>query len=204
MMLRDMDAARFWVGLLVVAFSVGAWLFWFSIHPFVGFWRRVGFVGTLALHYALMLAVAGGAIVFRDAVMFGDYGTNWWLVGVAVPLLVVSGVIRYYQMRELDNKTLTGLPELAPERFDSHLITSGIYARVRHPRYVQLALALVAYALFVNYLIGYLGMVVGLIALLVVTRIEERELLDRFGEAYRRYMNEVPRYLPRWPGAARS
>jgi len=27
---------------------------------------------------------------------------------------------------------------------------------------------------------------------------EEQELIDRFGEEYRKYQQEVPRFIPRW------
>lgn len=33
----------------------------------------------------------------------------------------------------------------------------------------------------------------------VMLRFEERELVDRFGDEYRRYQHEVPQIIPRWP-----
>ncbi len=128
--------------------------------------------------------------------MIGDYGTNYPFVATAVVLIVISGTMRYYQTRNFDTKTLTGLPELDPARFDSHLVTEGIYARLRHPRYVQLFIALIGYALFVNYLAAYLMLLVSLIVILLIVRIEEKELIDRFGDEYRDYMARVPRFFP--------
>jgi protein-S-isoprenylcysteine O-methyltransferase Ste14 len=95
--------------------------------------------------------------------------------------------------------TLVGLPELSPaaQRKDG-LIQDGIYGVVRHPRYLSAGVAVTAHALFIN----YEGMYI-LIALLApvgyaMIVIEERELVDRFGEEYRRYQRAVPRFVPRW------
>jgi hypothetical protein len=32
----------------------------------------------------------------------------------------------------------------------------------------------------------------------VMTVFEEQELIDRYGEEYRKYQGEVPRFIPRW------
>ena len=68
---------------------------------------------------------------------------------------------------------------------------------VRHPRYLSAGLAVIAVALFVDHTGVYL-----LILLLFplgypMLVLEERELIDRFGEEYRQYQQEVPRIFPR-------
>ena len=114
-------------------------------------------------------------------------------------LLIGSGVMRYFQSRQLDNSTLLGVPELSGTPGDSRLITEGIYARLRHPRYVQLLLAFGAYTLPANYIVIYLYFVVTLLAVYLVVVLEERELRERFGDEYRRYAAKVPRFIPGSP-----
>ena len=55
----------------------------------------------------------------------------------------------------------------------------------------------VATALFANYLGTYLLAVIFVPGVYVVTIFEERELVERFGEAYRDYQSRVPRLVPR-------
>lgn len=57
--------------------------------------------------------------------------------------------------------------------------------------------SLMATALFANHLGTYLLVVVFLPGIYVVTVLEERELVARFGETYRDYQRQVPRLLPR-------
>jgi protein-S-isoprenylcysteine O-methyltransferase Ste14 len=52
-------------------------------------------------------------------------------------------------------------------------------------------------ALFANYLATYVLVPVMLLGLYLVTVIEERELVERFGNAYRDYQKQVPRFVPR-------
>ena len=76
-------------------------------------------------------------------------------------------------------------------------MTDGIYARVRHPRYVQIWLGLLGHALIVNYVSTYALVAIATAVILLVVRMEERELSARFGDAYRAYVARVPRFLPR-------
>ena len=49
-----------------------------------------------------------------------------------------------------------------------------------------------------NYLAMYILAVVVPLGLVLVARFEERELLDRFGEAYADYRRRVPTIIPRF------
>ena len=74
------------------------------------------------------------------------------------------------------------------------LLCEGIYARMRHPRYLEIFLALGFCALFSNYLAGYAMLAGSVPVLLAIIHIEERELRERFGEEYVDYCARVPRF----------
>jgi methanethiol S-methyltransferase len=73
--------------------------------------------------------------------------------------------------------------------------TPWLYDRMRHPLYVGWALAFwaiptmtVGHLLFAGTLSIYM---------VIAARIEERDLVSYFGEAYRKYQSRVPMFLPR-------
>jgi protein-S-isoprenylcysteine O-methyltransferase Ste14 len=191
-----MDSFRYYVALFVVASAPGVFLFWFSIHPFVQFWRRVGPRLTLTIHCALIALLAAGVFLARDSVLAVEYGANPVLVGLAAVLLVVALVIRVHIHRVFGNRLLVGLPELGEES-DSRLVTTGIYSRIRHPRYLQMLLLYLMCALFSNYLATYFVLVASFLWVGLLIPVEEKELRARFGEEYVRYAERVPRFLPR-------
>ena len=193
-----MNAVRYWVALYIVAFVPGAFLFWFSIHPFVRFWRRVGPRRTLAIHYVLILFLAAAIFTARRPLLAVEFGTNPVLIAAAVPLFAIAAALRIVLSKHLKTRVLTGLPELAPDAYGSRLLMGGIYARIRHPRYAQMVLVLLAFALFTNYLATYVVFLLALVVVFPLTRIEERELRERFGAEYEAYRARVPRFLPRF------
>ena len=193
-----MDAIRYYLALLIVIMVQGAFVFWYSIHPFVRFWRRVGTTTTYAVHVSMIAVVAIVLFQVRDVILAVDFGTNWFLVVLSIPVYAVAVRVAVRRKRDLRMKVLLGFPELAPDRYESKLLTNGIYARIRHPRYVEMMLFLLAHALLVNYLATYVIVVVSALGLWFVVVLEERELRVRFGEEYKRYCEHVPRFVPRF------
>jgi protein-S-isoprenylcysteine O-methyltransferase Ste14 len=92
---------------------------------------------------------------------------------------------------------MMGMPELDPEGSGVLLLKEGIYASVRHPRYVAVTVGFAGVALFVSYLGIYILTVLTVPLLWLVVLFEERELLDRYGAEYEQYRREVPMFLPR-------
>lgn len=78
------------------------------------------------------------------------------------------------------------------------MLKEGIYASVRHPRYVAVIVGIAAFALFVNYLGIYVFTVLTVPALWLVVILEERELTERYGQEYAQYQREVPMFFPRF------
>ena len=89
-----------------------------------------------------------------------------------------------------------GLAEIS-EGNPGQLVTGGIYSRIRHPRFVAMALAVFAMAILTNALAVYVLAVVYVPMIFLIALLEDRELAARFGPLYDKYAKEVPRFLPR-------
>ena len=83
-------------------------------------------------------------------------------------------------------------------RVQHTLVTNGPYRWVRHPFYVSVLLLICAASLLsANWFLGIVGLLVFLLLAMIRISIEERKLVERFGEEYRSYMKRTRRFLPR-------
>ncbi|HSK77537.1 MAG TPA: methyltransferase [Thermoanaerobaculia bacterium] len=191
------DLVRRWIAVLFVISLPPAILYWFIIHPFIGFWRRAGLWATYTFLTVFYLGSMAGLFLLRDRLLLRDLGTRLPLTIAALPLIVVAVVISRKRKKYLTFRILAGMPEIAPGQHGIGLLREGIYSRIRHPRYVEFSLALVGYALFANFE-GLYWMTAGILVLLfVIVLMEERELRERFGQEYIDYSAKVPRFIPR-------
>ena len=145
-----MESIRYYIALFLVLIMPGVFLFWFSIHPFVRFWRKVGARRTLAIHYGLILVLAAALFQIRAPLLSVEFGASPVLMLLAAPIFVLAILLRMQLSKRLPTKVLMGLPELAPDRYTNRLVTEGGYARIRHPRDVEILLTVLAYSLFIN------------------------------------------------------
>ncbi len=192
-----MDSVRYYLALITLIGLVPGLLLWFFIHPFVGFWRKLGPGRTYAILslpiVAIMVAVAGA----RGFLLAEEYGTNTYLIGLGVLCLVGGSIISVKRRKYLTFGVLAGLPELSSNPQSQKLFTEGIYSRIRHPRYVELMFWLFGYTLIANYLGLYLATLVALPVLYLIVLLEEKELRGRFGTEYEEYSRRVPRFIPK-------
>lgn len=190
-----MDTARYIVGVLLVTFVPPGMAWWFIVHPFIDFWRRVGALFTLFIVTAVALAGVAMLMPVRERMLMDDLGTHPLLVVLGVLLMGGAAWLAILRKRHLTIRILAGVPELANE--DATLLEEGVYEMVRHPRYVEVAIGIWAYAIFANYLGAYVIAAATMPILHLIVLMEERELRARFGRRYEEYMERVPRYLPR-------
>ena len=134
----------------------------------------------------------------RGSLLVVDYGTQWVLVGLGVVLYALASVVEIKCRRYLTLRTLVGIPELkAGDEGPGKLLNEGIYAHVRHPRYLGVMLGGTGLACIANYQATWVLMAALVPVVYLLTVIEERELRVRFGEQYARYAAQVPRIIPR-------
>lgn len=174
-------------------------LFWLVMHPFIDRWRQRG-----RRAYALILPVwavfIGAAFVSMWPFRFSRYYATWAAWVPAAFLFWIGFSIYSAAFKGFDRAQVSGLAELEPDQHRQELVTTGIRGRVRHPIYLGHLCEVLGWCVGTGlvglYALAGFAMVTG--ALMV--RIEDRELEQRFGEAYREYRRAVPAVIPRFRG----
>jgi protein-S-isoprenylcysteine O-methyltransferase Ste14 len=170
---------------------------WVLIHPFIKFWRRVWLLWTYVMVTAVVCLGVTGLFLMRRTLLAVEFGTSWPLLALGILCVAAAVWLRVSLHRHFSNQQLMGLPELAPDRYPQRLVTEGLHARVRHPRYLQYLLVMAGFALMANYLALYLTLAVLVPGIWLIVILEEKELRARFGPAYDDYCRRVPRFIPR-------
>ncbi len=152
---------------------------------------------TFSAAIALTLGIGVAIFLVREPLLRIEYGTHVVLLICAAALYAAAVAVEILCWQQLSLRILVGIPEVAPAPGEARLLREGIYARIRHPRYAAWMLGQCAAALLVNYLAVYVLTVLFLPAMLLVAILEERELRERFGDAYAAYQEHVPRFIPR-------
>lgn len=192
-----MHALRHGIAVLLVVAIPGAILYWFMIHPFIRFWRRLGPRISYTVICSILALFMTALFLMCDRLLATEWPFMPWLAMPGGVFLAIAAWLKVRLGRELPVRVLIGIPELANEQ-PGKLLTSGLFARVRHPRYVQMTVALAGFALIANYPAAYGALLLWVAGIPAVAAMEERELRERFGEAYREYCRDVPRFIPRF------
>jgi len=85
-------------------------------------------------------------------------------------------------------------------RSDGALVTTGIYAHIRHPQYV--GLAVLTLGQFIEWP-TLIGLILWPLLVLLYARLSHREdveLVDKFGKPARKYQSRVPAFAPHMRG----
>jgi protein-S-isoprenylcysteine O-methyltransferase Ste14 len=193
----DVDTARYVVALITIVSVPPAILFWLVVHPNVRLWRRLGPWLSYTVLVVLMVGVAVGVYMLRDPILSVEYGTNGAFVALAAPIYGAAIWLSLRIRRHLSFRIFVGVPELSARGNGGKLLTQGVYGQVRHPRYVAVLLGLISSGLFSNYLAPYIMILLGAAGLWLIVRLEEKELVERFGNEYKTYRERVPMFVPR-------
>jgi protein-S-isoprenylcysteine O-methyltransferase Ste14 len=169
--------------------------YWFAVHPFTAYWRRKrGSVFKPLGLFWLALIILAGLITWRwnDLAFY----QSWYALVPAMPFFAGA----FYLYSHLDNSftsdMLIGRPEVNASS-EQQLVTTGIHARVRHPIYLAHLLHMTAWLIVTGSVVIFCMWAFAIITGAVMIRMEERELLNRFGDAYRAYSEQAGLLIPR-------
>ena len=116
---------------------------------------------------------------------------------IGIILLVIGGTLRMISRRAL-MKAGFGLVNSSRLQIveNQRLVTNGVYNYIRHPLYLGEINRNLGFAILLSSLYGLAVMFLGNIFLLFRIEIEERMLIDEFGDEYEEYRKRTNKLFP--------
>jgi protein-S-isoprenylcysteine O-methyltransferase Ste14 len=122
-----------------------------------------------------------------------------WFINPFSPLQIMSWILLclslYVVMEGYLLLKRKGNPDSNFEN-TSILVKSGIYGYIRHPLYLSVFMLGTGVMLKDPGLIQLLLGIINFIAVWLTAMIEEKEMIAKFGDAYREYMKETKMFIP--------
>jgi protein-S-isoprenylcysteine O-methyltransferase Ste14 len=143
--------------------------------------------------YQIILLIVFLAVWITDSFLFhySDFPLKYIPLYVRLPLGIITLIISGYLAK-------SGLKLVFGDvRDEPCIINKGIFAVVRHPVYLGSIL------LYLGLLILTLSVAAAAIWIIIlafyhfISKYEEKLLTEKYGDEYRKYMKEVPMWLPR-------
>lgn len=152
-----------------------------------------GFYRFFAWECILALAFVNLAAWFRDPFSWNQLLSWTLLFGCLIPLIVGT---RALVDKGRATAQRSGEPQLLAFEKTTVLVTTGIYAYIRHPLYSSLLL--LTWGIFFKAPGVWAMLLAGAATLFLIftARADEAECTRFFGEPYRAYMKKTTRFLP--------
>lgn len=150
--------------------------------------HTLGDAGQIVLAILFIVTWIADTFFFRYTTFLNELVPN----AIRIPLgVVVLGVSAYLAK--------TGLSIVFGKvRETPAVIREGVFNVVRHPVYLSEILLYLGLLMLSISLIAAIIWIIAIVFLHYISRYEEKLLLERFGEGYKMYMQEVPMWFPRF------
>ncbi|HLA99387.1 MAG TPA: isoprenylcysteine carboxylmethyltransferase family protein [Anaerolineales bacterium] len=154
--------------------------------------------GRLILALRSIFGLAGwlSALVY----LINPYWMAWaqldlpdWARWTGAAIMAVCLPLIFWVFSSLGNNVT---PTVVTRREHS-LVVHGPYRWVRHPLYTVGFISFIGFSLLSAMWFTALALVLGFSVLVMRTPLEEKRLIERFGDEYQEYMRRTGRYLPR-------
>lgn len=151
--------------------------------------HKIGDTGQAVFAVLFGLVYVADSFIFKFSTSLNEIVPNIIRVSAGIIVLIVSGFFSLSGMRKVFNEV----------RDKPEVIRKGVFSIVRHPVYFGEILLYLGLLLLSMSIASAIIWIMAIIFLNYIAGYEEKILLDHFGEEYRAYMNEVPRWIPKIP-----
>ena len=142
----------------------------------------------------LSMSLISGVVPIIDWAYFSSSANNFNWITVAGVVMIATGIwFRAWAVRTL-GQFFTPTVQIKEEH---QLINSGPYKIIRHPSYFAAFLSIMGGAVLLESMVGIAVSIIAMsVAYYVRIGIEERKLLEHFGNSYKEYMLQTKKIIP--------
>jgi protein-S-isoprenylcysteine O-methyltransferase Ste14 len=171
-------------------------LFWIPVHGLSKIFKKLGLF-TYIMPLATWLPFV--YIIYQNRIFLLQFKIDLLVTLniIGILLFVIGTLLHIWTGLLLGLWGLVGLPEIST-LIKSRLVKEGPFSVVRHPTYLAHTLMFSGIFLMTEVLMVFILTLLDFILInFLIIPLEERELSIRFGEEYRLYIKNVPRFFPR-------
>src|SRR3990170_3299547 len=167
-----------WFAGIILAIELPVPIYWLVMHGGISFWRKRD-RGRLPYWVAVSAAWGAGGWALYHFLRPGLFAAErpGWAIVAGTVLLLSDVAIFAIAESELGGRRLVGQAELSAK---GELAMRGMYAHVRHPRYLGMMLGVLGVCVLAGSARLWAVAGVWCVATLAMIRIEEGELRERF------------------------
>jgi len=174
-------------------------MFLIELHYATNFWRKLGVWTYFAvilqwIPIAIVLYLLQGAILYYEVTL----ATPFLVFGI---ILIFAGIaLHAWTAKLIGIKATIAYTELKHDISSKNqsLIISGPFSAVRHPSYWAHTAIIIGFFFLTGVIaLGIITVVDLAITYFITTTLEDKELIDRFGDEYREYQRKVPKFFPK-------
>lgn len=171
-------------------------LFWIPVHGLSRIFKRLGLL-TYIMPTTLWPPIAWFIFKNKEYLLGLKIEMPLSLIILGVLLTITGTGLHIWTGKLLGLRGLMGIPEVS-KKVKSKLITEGPFSMVRHPTYLAHTTLFTGIFLFTgNIPVAILTVFDLIIVNLIIIPLEEKELMERFGDNFRKYREKVKhRFFP--------
>ena len=143
-------------------------------------------IGQLIFLVVFLVVWIADSFVFKYSTFLTQYVSNYIRVPIALIVLVISGLLARTGLKIVFRET----------REEPQVIATGVFSIVRHPIYLSSILLYLGFILLSLSLLSALVWILIVVFYYIISRYEEKLLIQRFGSVYEEYKKKVPMLLP--------
>lgn len=186
-------------GLMMIAMWPAIPMFLIQLHSATNFWKRIG-IWTYVVVILEWLPIAYFIYAIQGFFFQFQFEFNIIIAIIGFSFIAAGIVLHSWTAFLLGLKATIGYTELEKIRNSKNdqIITTGPFSIVRHPSYWAHT-----FILFGSFLASGLSTLIIitivdiLIAYFITMELEEKELVERFGNKYLDYQKQIPKFFPK-------
>jgi protein-S-isoprenylcysteine O-methyltransferase Ste14 len=149
--------------------------------------HKWGDMGQLVLLVVFILVIIGDIYFLKISARLHELISLWVKLPLGLFFILFGGILARNGLKIIFGET----------RREPCVIKKGVFGLVRHPIYLGSILVYLGFLILTYSILGLMVWIIIIFFYHLISCYEEKLLLQKFGDDYKKYMKEVPMWIPK-------